>query len=86
MKVIRCVLCLFAVLMLTTLNGLAAKGEDSRSFLRKFTANASFQYSRIKFPLKSSITLLEEETLKEGKVTDYYRSKYVYQKEEISTR
>ncbi len=62
------------------------KQEDSRSFLRKFTASASFQYSRVKFPLKSSITLLEEETLKEGKVTDYYRSKYVYQKEEISTR
>ena len=53
MKAIRFVFCLFAALMLTTLNGLAAEEEDFKTFLQKFTSSASFQYSRIKFPLKS---------------------------------
>ena len=50
MKAIRFVFCLFAALMLTTLNGLAAEEEDFKTFLQKFTSSASFQYSRIKFP------------------------------------
>ena len=61
MKAIRFVFCLFAALMLTTLNGLAAEEEDFKTFLQKFTSSASFQYSRIKFPLKSPIALLKDE-------------------------
>ena len=38
---------------LTTQNG-----EDFKSFLDKFTSSAAFQYTRIKFPLKTPITLL----------------------------
>ena len=41
-------------------NSLAA-GEDFKSFLHKFTSSASFQYSRIKFPLKSPIVLLQDD-------------------------
>ena len=47
--------------MLTTLNGLAAEEEDFKTFLQKFTSSASFQYSRIKFPLKSPIALLKDD-------------------------
>lgn len=61
MKGIRFVFCLFAALMLTTLNGLAAEEEDFKTFLQKFTSSASFQYSRIKFPLKSPIALLKDD-------------------------
>ena len=61
MKAIRFVFCLFAALMLTTLNGLAAEEEDFKTFLQKFTSSASFQYSRIKFPLKSPIALLKDD-------------------------
>ena len=62
MKAIHLVFCLFAVLMLTTTNGhAAATNEDFQAFLKKFTSSASFQYSRIKFPLKTPIALLEED-------------------------
>ena len=62
MKAIHFVFCLFAVLMLTTTNGhAAATNEDFQTFLKKFTSSASFQYSRIKFPLKTPIALLEED-------------------------
>ncbi|WP_281644548.1 DUF4348 domain-containing protein [Bacteroides zoogleoformans] len=91
MKAIRYALCLFAVLLLSAPSGQAVVGEeDFTMFLRNFTSSASFQYSRIKFPLKSSIVLLkddgeteqsfsftrekwallDEETLKEGKITE----------------
>ncbi|ADV42609.1 hypothetical protein [Bacteroides helcogenes] len=60
MKTIHCVFCLFTVLMLTALNSRAAV-EDFNTFLQKFTTSASFQYSRIKFPLKSPITLLKDD-------------------------
>ena len=60
MKAIQSVFCLFAALMLTTLNSLAAE-EDFKTFLQKFTSSASFQYSRVKFPLKSPITLLKDD-------------------------
>lgn len=96
MKTIHSVLCLLAALMLTASRALAAE-EDFRSFLRQFTASASFQYSRVKFPLKSPITLLEEdgetertfpftrdkwalldeETLKEGRVTEEEGGVYI---------
>jgi hypothetical protein len=35
-------------------------GEDFKSFLSKFTASAAFQYSRIKFPLETPITLVTD--------------------------
>ena len=82
MKAIRFVFCLFAALMLTTLNGLAAEEEDFKTFLQKFTSSASLQYSRIKFPLKSPFTrekwaLLDEETLKEGRTTEEEGGTYI---------
>ena len=45
MKAIRFVFCLFAALMLTTFNGLAAEEEDFKTFLRKFTSSASIPES-----------------------------------------
>lgn len=35
--------------------------EDFNSFLNKFTSSAAFQYTRIKFPLKTPITLLTDD-------------------------
>lgn len=61
MKAIRFVFCLFAALLLVTLDGHAAGDEDFQVFLKRFTTSASFQYSRIKFPLKSPITLLKDD-------------------------
>lgn len=89
MKAIHFIFCLSTALILTTSNRMAS-GEDFMAFLRKFTSNASFQYSRVKFPLKSPVTLLkddgeteqtfpftqekwpllDEETFKEGRVTE----------------
>lgn len=60
MKAIHLVFCLFTALLLTTFSSQAA-GEDFNSFLHKFTTSASFQYSRIKFPLKTPITLLKDD-------------------------
>lgn len=45
----------------TTNSHAAAADEDFQEFLQKFTSSASFQYSRIKFPLKTPIALLEED-------------------------
>ncbi|MDR0940501.1 MAG: DUF4348 domain-containing protein [Mediterranea sp.] len=39
----------------------AQGGEDFTSFLARFTTSASFQYSRVKFPLKTPITLLDDD-------------------------
>ena len=39
----------------------AQSGEDFKSFLDKFTSSAAFQYTRIKFPLKTPITLLADD-------------------------
>ena len=61
MKAIRFSLCLFTAIILATLSGHAAGAEDFQTFLKKFTSSASFQYSRVKFPLKSPITLLEDD-------------------------
>ena len=36
-------------------------GEEFKSFLDKFTSSAAFQYTRIKFPLKTPITLFEDD-------------------------
>lgn len=95
MKVIHFVFCLCTALMLST-NSLVAE-EDFKTFLQKFTSSASFQYSRIKFPLKSPIILLkddgeteqkfpftrdkwpllDEETLKEGRITEEEGGVYI---------
>lgn len=37
-----------------------SSGEDFESFMKKFTASAAFQYSRIKFPMETPITLVTE--------------------------
>lgn len=36
-------------------------GEDFKSFLEKFTSSAAFQYTRIKFPLKTPIVLTADD-------------------------
>ena len=63
MKAIRFVFCLFAALMLTTLNGLAAEEEDFKTFLQKFT--------------REKWALLDEETLKEGRTTEEEGGTYI---------
>ena len=35
--------------------------EDFKTFLNKFTSSAAFQYTRIKFPLKTPITLMTDD-------------------------
>ena len=42
----------------------AQTGEDFKSFLDKFTSSAAFQYTRVKFPLKTPVTLLADELRK----------------------
>ena len=42
-------------------NEIAQSGEEFKSFLDKFTSSAAFQYTRIKFPLKTPITLLADD-------------------------
>lgn len=96
MKATHFVSCLCMALMLSTLNSRGAE-EDFKTFLRSFTSSASFQYSRIKFPLKTPIALLQadgeteqtfpftrdkwplldEEVLKEGRVTEEEGGVYV---------
>lgn len=49
---------LFLVLCVNMLSVAGAQnGEDFKTFLKKFTNSAAFQYSRIKFPLKTPIIL-----------------------------
>lgn len=53
-------ICLLLITLLCAPTGCAA-GEDFAEFLQKFTTSARFQYSRVKFPLKTPITLLKED-------------------------
>ena len=39
----------------------AQSGEEFKTFLDKFTSSATFQYTRIKVPLKTPITLLADD-------------------------
>lgn len=39
----------------------AKAGEDFKSFLEKFTSSTAFQYTRIKFPLKTPIVLTTDD-------------------------
>lgn len=59
MKAIHLLLCLFAMLMLPSAG--TAADEDFRVFLKEFTSSASFQYSRIRFPLHTPIALLQDD-------------------------
>lgn len=62
MKAIHFLSCLFAALWLTVaFSPASAADEDFHTFLKKFTSSASFQYSRIRFPLKTPIALLDED-------------------------
>ena len=43
-------------------HSLKMKGyKDFKSFLEKFTSSAAFQYTRVKFPLKTPVTLLADD-------------------------
>ena len=97
MKVKRFVLCLFMLTLIGGIcfiscgNTSKAKAESDvaaetaeetfQSFLKKFTSSASFQYTRVKFPLKTPITLLTDsgnsETLKEERITQEEGGIYV---------
>lgn len=73
----RFVFCLFTAVLLTGIcciscgniskakaEGIAASeagGENFKEFLAKFTSSAAFQYTRIKFPLKTPITLMTDD-------------------------
>lgn len=48
---------LFILMFAHTYSLAAQNGEDFKVFLKKFTTSATFQYSRIKFPLKTGIIL-----------------------------
>ncbi len=57
-----------SILLISCANHSKAKGENEgaekesfESFLEKFTSSAAFQYTRIKFPLKTPITLLTDD-------------------------
>ena len=56
------------ILLISCANHSKAKGEnvgteieDFESFLEKFTSSAAFQYTRIKFPMKTPITLMTDD-------------------------
>ena len=65
MKAIYFVFCLCTALMFSTANSLAA-GEDFKTFLRKFTSSASFQYSQESYFMSSSenISFVNESILR----------------------
>lgn len=65
----RTIALLFIVFFLMPVYGYEAAGraveassdEEFPTFLEKFTSSAAFQYTRIKFPLKTPITLLADD-------------------------
>ena len=77
MKVKRIVLCLFMLTLMgvicfiycgntsKAMSESAATAETAdepfQTFLKKFTSSASFQYTRVKFPLKTPITLMTDD-------------------------
>ena len=77
MQVKRFVLCLFMLTLMGGFcfiscgNTSKAKAESAataetadepfQTFLKKFTSSASFQYTRVKFPLKTPITLMTDD-------------------------
>lgn len=75
MKAKRFVFCLLMITLLSSVSLIscgnsskrvsdtetAVKQESFKTFLEKFASSATFQYSRIKFPLKTSITLMTDD-------------------------
>lgn len=57
----RRIITLTILLMTTVLCSAQNAAEDCRVFLEKFTGSAAFQYGRVVFPLRSPISLLEED-------------------------
>lgn len=53
----------------------SAEQENFNEFLEKFTSSAAFQYSRVKFPLKSPIVLFNDETEDEREI-DFSHEKW----------
>ena len=60
-KFVYCLLMIVLFAGIPTGKAVAQSGEDFKPFLDKFTSSAAFQYTRIKFPLKTPITLLADE-------------------------
>lgn len=76
MRTKNCIYCLLAMVLLAGVSLISCgnssgtkagrepamqNGEDFKTFLQKFTSSAAFQYTRVKFPLKTPITLLEDD-------------------------
>lgn len=61
-KFVYCLLMIVLFAGIPTGKAVAQSGEDFKPFfLDKFTSSAAFQYTRIKFPLKTPITLLADD-------------------------
>lgn len=60
MMIMRYLGMLSVLLLLSALNGVQA-AEEFGKFLERFVSSASFQYERVKFPLKSPIVLLKDD-------------------------
>ncbi|MCD8079651.1 MAG: DUF4348 domain-containing protein [Bacteroides sp.] len=54
-------LCLLAAFSVCSVRGQAVQPEDFTAFLDRFTTSAAFQYERVRFPLASSIVLLDDD-------------------------
>ena len=52
-KFVYCLLMIVLFAGIPTGKAVAQSGEDFKPFLDKFTSSAAFQYTRIKFPLKT---------------------------------
>ena len=60
-KFVYCLLMIVLFAGIPTGKAVTQSGEDFKPFLDKFTSSAAFQYTRIKFPLKTPITLLADD-------------------------
>ena len=82
-KFVYCLLMIVLFAGIPTGKAVAQSGEDFKPFLDKFTSSAAFQYTRIKFQLKTPITLLAEwplldsETMKEERIAQEEGGIYV---------
>lgn len=77
MRAKKYVCCLMSLILLMGVEAAQAQtGEDFKSFLDKFTSSAAFQYTRVKFPLKSPIILLADDG-KTEKTFPFTKEKWV---------
>ena len=60
-KFVYCLLMIVLFAGIPTGKAVAQSGEDFKPFLDKFTSSAAFQYTRVKFPLKTPVTLLADD-------------------------